>query len=372
MATVDGLRSIVQKPGFIHTLCIIIANETLFHSAEALSSRNRFELISHHEIAVIISLLSEARIDLTTPSHDEIEAQYIQCKHELDVLHGAISALSRSANIADFFTDGSHFVEPIFYAPSSAFWFDYLDIAPQVYELDRQFLIDRGYDISSFATLLGEMHDLFRNRIRHFIRAQRKKVRKGQLVQSPLECFLFSPADFSPEHANSFSLFAERFSARPGENPTVKDPMSYHPAKARPALRLSDNRMFVPLVPILCERLFENPFYVVVSDAAYFATNANNRGIAAERTAHRLLQTIKGLNLLTDVQLHRGRDAIDQIDIVAAFGATAILFEVKTKRLTEASKQGDTAKLIQDVRQGIIDAKQQLEFQQIPPAIQAL
>jgi hypothetical protein len=45
---------------------------------------------------------------------------------------------------------------------------------------------------------------------------------------------------------------------------------------------------------------------------------------------------------------------------VAVFGTTAILFETKTKRLTEASKQGDMQKLVHDVEQGIIEAQQQL------------
>jgi hypothetical protein len=45
---------------------------------------------------------------------------------------------------------------------------------------------------------------------------------------------------------------------------------------------------------------------------------------------------------------------------VAIFGNAVILFETKTKRLTEASKLGDTERLINDVQLGILDAKQQL------------
>jgi hypothetical protein len=42
------------------------------------------------------------------------------------------------------------------------------------------------------------------------------------------------------------------------------------------------------------------------------------------------------------------------------FGEIALLFEIKTKRLTEAAKVGDEEKLVDDLRKGILDAKSQL------------
>ena len=61
-----------------------------------------------------------------------------------------------------------------------------------------------------------------------------------------------------------------------------------------------------------------------------------------------------------DAKLSQGSRIIGQIDLAAIFGATAIVFEIKTKRLTEASKGGNTGDLINDLRLGILDAQRQL------------
>ena len=353
-SAIDRIRIIARQPGFVHTLSYMIANELIFPSESAVKNRNRFELLSFHEIALLLSFLSEAPLDLSIPASSKIMDQYARCKRALEMLND----YPRASNISEYFSRGDHFVESFFYAPSSAFWFDYLSLAPQLYGLDREFLKSKGYLIPEFASLLHRVQEIFHVKFRDFVRKQRKNARRGLVIESPLECFLYSGDDFTQRA--EFEMFMERFAVRPGEGPAVADPVSFHPAKARPAIQLPDGKVFVPVVPMLCEQLFENPFYVIAQDKDYFAVNANNRGYAAEKIVVELLQGVSRLNVLSDVKLHRKGQIVDQIDAVALFGATAILFEIKTKKLTEASKRGDTQKLVEDVQVGILDAQQQL------------
>jgi hypothetical protein len=308
-----------------------------------------------------MSLLSETPITFVPTNSGDLETQYSRCKAGLGNLHSAIIGLSRSADILKLFTEGRHFIEPIFYSGSSAFWIDYLEIAPQLYELDNEFLERHGYPIARYAELLRHMHDVFRLRFRDFVRAQKRKIKKGSFIESPLPCFVFSAEDLDKSHAEIFSQLVERFSIKPGDGPTVESPIGFHPAKSNPALRIDEKNIFVPLIPMLCEQLFENPYYIIVKDSNYFKANANNRGTAAENIIARILTNVDGLKIFSDVKLYRGKDEVDQIDALAIFGTTAIVFETKTKRLTEISKLGNTEKLIQDVREGLLGAQQQLQ-----------
>jgi hypothetical protein len=75
---------------------------------------------------------------------------------------------------------------------------------------------------------------------------------------------------------------------------------------------------------MLCEQLFESPFYVIAKDEAYFSQNANNRGQAAESIVVRLLRQVEHLQVFSDVKLYRDNCVIDQIDALAIFGTVAI------------------------------------------------
>ncbi|HLZ02569.1 MAG TPA: nuclease-related domain-containing protein [Bradyrhizobium sp.] len=360
MFHLDDLRKITRATGFIHTLSSIVVNESIFYSAHQIKTRNRFDLISFNEVALLLSLMSEAPLDLSFPDSHEAARQYQACKAALDALHDEISSFSRGDKIEDLFTAGQHFIEPIFYAAGAGFWFDYLSLAPRLYELDKQFLFERGYEIEEFSALLREMQAIFKTRLRDFIREQRKNIRKIGLVASPFVCFVFSPSDIPQAQIDTYKKFIDRFSVEFGKGPIVKDPLDYHPCKARPALRLSDTQIFVPLVPMLCEQLYESPFYTIAQDKSYFASNANNRGLASELMLGEILRPIEHLELIRDVKVKYHGSEIGQIDLVAVFGAAAIIFEVKTKRLTQASKSGSTKDLINDIQAGILEAQRQL------------
>jgi hypothetical protein len=119
MFGLDDLRKITRATGFIHTLSNIIANELIFYSAHQIKKRNRFDLISFNEIALLLSLMSEGPLDLSLPDSQEAERQYQACKAALDALHHEISSFSGGRKIEHAFTQGQHFVEPIFYSAGS-------------------------------------------------------------------------------------------------------------------------------------------------------------------------------------------------------------------------------------------------------------
>jgi hypothetical protein len=98
MFNLDEVRKVTRSKGFIHTLSSIVANESIFYSEHQMKSRNRFDLISFNEVALLLSLMSEAPLDLSFPDSREAEQQYQACKSSLDALHREITLSRRAPN----------------------------------------------------------------------------------------------------------------------------------------------------------------------------------------------------------------------------------------------------------------------------------
>jgi hypothetical protein len=143
----------------------------------------------------------------------------------------------------------------------------------------------------------------------------------------------------------------------PGTSPSVVDPIAFHPVKARPALRLPCGRIFAPNLAMLAEQVFESPYFAITADRSYFAANANNRGVMAERVLADELRAAAGRHVVRNIKLHKSGAEKAQIDAAILFGDIDVLFEIKTKRLTELAKRGDDESLIKDLRKGLIEAK---------------
>jgi hypothetical protein len=360
MKSLDTLRSLTQREGFLHVLASLVITEAYFPSLSDLQNRNRFDLISFHEITILLALLAERNVSANEVPPRNLDEECLRCKAALDSLHNEISTTSELRNIQTGFSEAREFIEPFFYSASSAYWFDYLELAPKLYELDAPFLERCGYPIGDFCELLRTMHSMTAARIRDYARTERRNYVKSKPIRSPLQCFMFTASDFPAEEARHFQQFVDRFSLKSGQSPQLLDPLPYHPAKSRPSLLTTEMLLFAPVAAMLCEQIYESPFYAIAEDKNYFAEQANNRGICSERILLDAVSRIRGFEVTHDVRLMRNSQEIGQIDVAAAFGSIAILFEIKTKRLTEASKNGNTSRLLTDIRAGIIDAQSQL------------
>jgi hypothetical protein len=291
----------------------MLMNESLFFSRERLRDRNRFELLSFHEVSLLLGLLAEKPIDDTPLSDEAIGKLYGKCKHELEELHAALRAYSLPADIGKLFVDASTFIEPMYYCASSAYWFDYLDLAPRMYELDRDFLLARGFDVPGCCKVIRALKERMQARMPVYLRDGQRRYRREHTAPSPLSQFIYDRSELhgiSPEEFNSLTRY---LSVQPGTGPTLTDPIAFHPIKARPALALSPDRLLVPIIPMLCEQLFESPYYLIAGDRDYFRQNANNRGRMAERILSEELARAAGTRVFRDVKLFSSDSEVDRL-----------------------------------------------------------
>ncbi len=96
------------------------------------------------------------------------------------------------------------------------------------------------------------------------------------------------------------------------------------------------------------------------SDNAYRDTAAENRGKTTEEIAFEMLQPVFAEGLYKNIKVARSRteDATD-IDILGVAGNKAVVFQVKSKRLTELARRGSTEKLKEDFSEAIQKAYDQ-------------
>lgn len=84
-----------------------------------------------------------------------------------------------------------------------------------------------------------------------------------------------------------------------------------------------------------------------------------NRGLNVEALAHGLLWRSFGDNVYHSVKVKRGSTVLTDIDGLAVIGNKAIIFQEKSKWLTDLSKSGDETSLRSDFQKAIQDAYDQ-------------
>ena len=140
------LKSLIRRPGYIYSLCIILFND--FHlSLEELGTINNREKLSIKEVALILGYLIQEKIDLTYPETTEYLIENKNQTYELlEELHFTFMVpqremlaeiLNKGSMAAtpftkfEFFTKKGSMQESIFYAGDGAYDLQYIEYLPQ-------------------------------------------------------------------------------------------------------------------------------------------------------------------------------------------------------------------------------------------------
>ena len=181
------LKSLIRRPGYIYSLCIILFND--FHlSLEELGTINNREKLSIKEVALILGYLIQEKIDLTYPETTEYLIENKNQTYELlEELHFTFMVpqremlaeiLNKGSMAAtpftkfEFFTKKGSMQESIFYAGDGAYDLQYIEYLPQKYGLDQQWLKEnRDFDFNEVSKIINSIRQI-----------QQKKVNKTKHV----------------------------------------------------------------------------------------------------------------------------------------------------------------------------------------------
>jgi len=368
--TIARIEALVQEPGYVYTMAIILLRD-LFFNPEEVADINWQEHLNFQELTLLAGLLVKRPIDLTMPSAEE-SAKRIERTYELflelhqkhaqrfakrleDYISRKDSQDSMEEGYRSMFGAGAMMAEPMWYSGSGAYDFQYLSFAIKKYQSDESWILQHvGIDVTLMSHIAAELKKLNE---RKFANRPRLEARDFSVVcEFALSVFCVDRKELAQIAGDKAGAFVTAFSLTPGEvNGELTLPGQYNVLQARPIVCLPDGRYFIPIGFNLSESIYESPFYWMNDDEAYLPEARTHRGAFAQEITARLLRDAFGQsNVFTEVKVEKAKGkTITDIDVLAVAGNKAVVAQVKSKRLTELARMGDDERLAGDFQSAI-------------------
>ena len=369
------LQRLSHEPGFIYTLCVMVAH-SLWMAADEVADIDWYQRPNHQELSLLFGLLVKRPVDLSkTPPVEVVADQAVRAAALLDELHR--SSAFPDANPAgqglsfpnvpgpsffqayeDWMASGQGMVEPIFYGGPGAYIFQYLEMAKQRYALDQGWIENYvGIDLATIIDIANALNRLTLERLQNI----EPGWSPDQKVVALLSAMSFQTDDLPGIGQHALERFFNRFSFIPGTVNEQFDAMgSYNVVHSHPAAALDDGRYCVPLLPNLAESVYESPFYWMLEDNHYKDTALKNRGDTTETITRDLLAPVFGAaRVHRGVKVKNGNTDITDLDTLAFSGNKALIVQCKSKKLTLKARAGDGTALRKDFMQAVQDAYDQ-------------
>lgn len=178
-----------------------------------------------------------------------------------------------------------------------------------------------------------------------------------------IDLFCIRESDFSPELdiAAFLAKFAVTTTDEKDRNFQFQNIGDFNLLSARPIIPIDAARFFVPVGYSVYEAIYESPYYWMLDDKDYLDQLSIHRGNAGEEIAYELLKKVFGERRVfksVRIESKKGHDDTD-IDVLCILGSKALCVQVKSKKLTQLSRKGDSKQLKQDFKGAVQDAYKQ-------------
>jgi|GEM_PF-327951 len=176
-----------------------------------------------------------------------------------------------------------------------------------------------------------------------------------------IELFVIRKSDF--DERENFNSFSNNFSLVPGKdtNNQFNNVGDFNEFTARPLIQLDDDRFFFPITYSIFESVYECPYYWMTTDKAYLDSLGTHRGDTGEEIIYKLLSNVFSESRTfcsIKIESRKGLDDTD-IDVLCVLGSKALCVQVKSKKLTQTTKQGSYNTLLKDFKGAVQDAYNQ-------------
>lgn len=375
------LEAIAKTPGFIYALSRITRLDMFYAASEAADVDWRSRLLSN-ELDLLTGYMIKNSLDLKNkPSQKKADTIIAKIRILLENLH-AVQSKKFAQDLPTSLEElqamkeenggsltkkilgmGKNMVEPIFYGDSGAYDFQYLNLTPQLYFRDKEWLAISGHDL--------DLYTLYTFTLKHMIMSKASNPGNDSYDAGKiLEVFSFDAKELSKFARrtikdgrityDSAQRFIDIFKSVPADaNKDFVIPSDRNSLSAFPVIELPNGRYYLNSTFNLSESLYNLPWIWMLQDKKYRATAEINRGLNVETLAHGLLQRSFAENVYRSVKVKKGSTTLTDIDGLAVIGNKAIIFQEKSKWLTDLSKSGDETSLHSDFQKAIQDAYDQ-------------
>ena len=411
----EKIYNLAHKRGFIYALLLIIRrDQTVFVSEYGYM--NTHDRLITEEIGLLLRYwlndnanpfdLPDSLSDISSMKHEaislmnDLHSSFLR-KPENKVDLSLISSQEEmQAMIEKFFPIEQRIKEAIFYCGDSLYDFEYIDYLQPKYKYDLEWLKEnKSFAPDEVIPIIQHIKRVLTNKNRaipgvdentrmmleHPEEENESTFMNDFVEYSPfLTSDIFSPDDslrtkalasFCSKVLNLFSIdetdlsafsgaeaylsnFSFDISAPVGDN--YGGPGYFNILQTKPLLKYGENKYLVALVYWLFMSAYEVPFYWLMGDTKYAKLAGNHRGQTSEEIAFDILHPVFQENLYRDIVIKgTGKKAITDIDLLAVVGSVAICFQIKSKKLTEASKLGNLDSIRNDFDKAVVSALKQ-------------
>ena len=408
----DKLYVLTHRKGFIYSLILIIRRDQFVSISEYGIMNSRDRLLAD-EIGLLLRywiINNDNPFDIP----DSLE-EISQMKHDaIDLLESLHCSFIKPVAWPDYnvSTDGwkrafeesfsktSRLKEAIFYGGDSIYDFEYLDYIAEKYKYDAAWLkINKGYIPEEVIAITRAIKDRIDEKNKCFPGINEATRYQLEHPESGNENFVFNDffeylvefnqdiiSDEQEKRLDPLKTFCNKllslfcideseiysfpgygaylrnfsFDLTGGFSEQYDGPGYYNVLTSRPLIKISRTTYFVPVVYWIFMAAYESPYYWMMNDSGYKYEAGSHRGHASEDIVYNILKPVFGDDLYRDIVIKgaRKKDQTD-IDILAVVGSVAICFQIKSKKLTEASKLGDLESITSDFGKAVVTAYNQ-------------
>lgn len=368
-----NLEKLTQEKGYIYSFAHILLKEA-FSDVRELGNIDWQNRLIHQELSFVAGLILKYPLKFEIIDEATSKSQIERTYQFLKELHNAfiepyrerlLSVIKDSSSFNDadnkenvVFGSGLALSEAIFYGNSGAYDFQLVNFAVKRYAKDKNWLQrNKGLDLD----VLSRFYYCLR-------RLQHDKLKTcsnvscfEEFCKKALYVFCFSKEEVNNFQEGEIESILNAFSVTPGcVNKDLDLPGKYNVINSHPIIRLDKECYFVPILFNLAQSIYESPFYWMNEDDGYKIMAAKNRGEAAEDIVEDLLVKVFGRDrTFKQVKVKDKKGDLTDIDLLAVAGNKAIVFQVKSKKLTIFARCGNDEKIKKDFSEAIQESYEQ-------------
>lgn len=349
------INDLSSQSDFLKVLMFLV-NENLNCSFDQLGKRNYRELLNENEITFLFGLwLKNRHKKLTDKTDFKIKAQRV---HELmnDYHLSFLKYFPKPKEFEDYLfsfrKSPPSIRETVFYGPSGAYDYQFIKYLDYKYSRDKEWLLDKKdfsledakklyVSIKSIINYNLNTKDYEDNIIKHFT--------------FNFNSYIFKKNPYFIKILDTLSIMEDEII-----NQAFNKIGDLNHFKIRPVIKTNDSYI-IPLPYTLSEALYDSPFYWMIDDKKYINKAQKNRGDIAEEIVGKILSSkinSKYIHSEVEVKKVKGKTITD-IDICVVQDKKMLIFQVKSKRLSQLSKNGDISTFEKDFEKAVTNAHRQ-------------
>jgi len=414
---IDELKQLTKEKGFIYSYCNIILHDLLFFPEE-LQNINYFERININEAILLLGLWAQSGFNYSVPK--DIDS-FLTIKYKgidlLEELHYSLSNLlikNMEPLLGDFensdlvkekpddsiWKKEGMMIEPIFYGDSGIYDFQYLTYLEQKYKYDEewfqknyslkfeeaktillglknliQFKFNKSkYLVSPIYVISSEMENIYKEmekqkteKVNNLVREFEISVYKSFFLEYEFKkycldlfsCFCFTKkeiANYNENFLNNYTLTKEIV-----EQNQIYKLGDHNAINSNPIIKIDGLNYFLPITFPLYQAVYENPYYRMIKDKSYKDIASINRGKVGEEMFYNILLNVFSKDkIFKTVKIKSNKsETVTDIDVLCILGNKALIIQIKSKKLTLLSKQGNVNQIEKDFKKAIQEAYEQ-------------